>query len=193
MKKRLLFNAAFLLVAFLLIQDSLAQDYTRLSLPEGAKLRLGQGQLSGSLAFSPDGTPQIAVASSIGIWLYRTESTLLLTGHTEEVLSVAFSPDGRTLASGSGKMAQSDCGMRTLANPKRPLKGIRGDVLSVAFSPRWAHPGQWEWQDGSVRLWNVNTGQEKATLEGHTDGIYLSLRWRFRQMGALWPVVKVRV
>ena len=61
-----------------------------------------KGQTS-EIAYSPDGT-RLAVASSIGIWLYDTttgQEVALLTGHTAGVRSVAFSPDGRTLASGS--------------------------------------------------------------------------------------------
>ena len=80
-----------------------AQDYTQWSLPEGVRARLGKGQMSGDIAYSPDGT-RLAVASSIGIWLYDTEThqeVALLTGHTDWVISVSFSPDGSTLASGS--------------------------------------------------------------------------------------------
>ena len=51
--------------------NTFAQDYTQWGLPEGAKMRLGKGILSGSIAYSPDGT-RLAVASSIGIWLYDT-------------------------------------------------------------------------------------------------------------------------
>ena len=42
--------------------------------------------------------------SSIGVWLYDAETyreLALLTGHTDWVISVAFSPDGGTLASAS--------------------------------------------------------------------------------------------
>ena len=51
--------------------NTFAQDYTQWGLPEGAKMRLGKGRLSGSIAYSPDGT-RLAVASNIGIWLYDT-------------------------------------------------------------------------------------------------------------------------
>ena len=59
------------------------QDYTQLSLPEGAKARLGKGWIN-EIAYSPDGT-RLAVAGGIGIWLYDTatyQELALLTGHT---------------------------------------------------------------------------------------------------------------
>ena len=83
--------------------NTYAQEYTQWGLPDGAKARLGKGRVS-EIAYSPDGT-RLAVASSIGIWLYDTathQEVALLTGHTFIVSRVAFSPDGRTLASGSG-------------------------------------------------------------------------------------------
>ncbi|MCE2467376.1 MAG: hypothetical protein J4G06_05070, partial [Caldilineaceae bacterium] len=71
------------------------------SLPTGARARLGRGT-AGTVQYSPDGT-RLAVGGSVGVWLYdaRSHAVLaLLTGHTDVVRSVAFSPDGRTLASG---------------------------------------------------------------------------------------------
>ena len=81
--------------------DAFGQAYTQEHLPEGAKARIGKGWVY-ELAYAPDGT-RLAAASTIGIWLYdaRTREPLrLLTGHTDYVRCVAFSPDGRTLASG---------------------------------------------------------------------------------------------
>ena len=63
-----------------------AQSYTQFSLPDGAKARFGKGYISGNVAYSPDGT-RLAVASSIGIWLYDTvthQEVALLTGHKRE-------------------------------------------------------------------------------------------------------------
>ena len=80
-----------LLILFTLFQvNTFAQDYTRWGLPEGAKARLGKGRISGNIAYSPDGT-RLAVASSIGIWLYDTgtyQEVALLTGHTNSGLVV---------------------------------------------------------------------------------------------------------
>ena len=84
------------------LPNAFAQDYTQLSLPKGAKARLGKGSIN-EVAYSPDST-RLAVASSIGIWIYNAqtgEELDLLTGHTSLVHSVSFSPDGNTIASGS--------------------------------------------------------------------------------------------
>ncbi len=100
--------------------------------------------------------------------------------HTRAVLSVAFSPDGKRLASGSAdhtvKVWDAETDQETLT-----LEGHHGPVLSVTFSPdgkrlasaggeppvgdaahRLTHPGE-------LKLWDAKTGQETLTLKGHTD------------------------
>ena len=70
-------------------------------LPEGAVARLGRGMIE-AVQYSPDGS-RLAVGGSVGIWLHDAhtgETVSLLTVHGHDVSSV-FSPDGRTLASGS--------------------------------------------------------------------------------------------
>ena len=77
-----------------------------MNLPDGAIARLGKGGVSyddQGIAFSPDGS-RLAVATSMGVWLYDAETfdeIALLTGHKEAVTAVAFSPDGTKIASGS--------------------------------------------------------------------------------------------
>ena len=91
----------FVLVLFSL--NSLAREYTRWQLPEDANVRLGKGQIY-EIKYSPDGT-RLAVASSIGIWLYDTETReeiTLITGHTSWVGSIAFNSTGERLVSGGG-------------------------------------------------------------------------------------------
>ena len=77
------------------------QDYTRWNLPEGAKVRLVTGAIN-DIQFSPDNT-RLAVASSIGIWIYDAhtgEKLDLLLGHKGPVSSIVYAPNHPFLASG---------------------------------------------------------------------------------------------
>ena len=105
MKTGLLLILTVLIVSSLSILPCFAQyePYTQLSLPEGAKARFGKGSIH-EIAYSPDGS-MLAVAGSLGIWLYDTETLQelrLLGADAGGVYSVSFSPDGQTLASGVG-------------------------------------------------------------------------------------------
>ncbi len=73
------------------------------NLPDGATARVGKGRLSSSkkaVAFSPDGR-LIAVARSIGVWIYDAKTSrplALLPSERGKINSMSFSPDGTTLA-----------------------------------------------------------------------------------------------
>ena len=64
---------ANLILILLLLSPTFAQEYTQWNLPEGARARLGKGHI-GEIAYSPDGN-RLAVASSIGIWIYDAHSS----------------------------------------------------------------------------------------------------------------------
>ena len=94
---------------------------------------------------------------------------LILKGHTYGVTSVAFSPDGATLASGSGDNTVRLWDVATGAE-LRVLEGHTSCVTSVAFLPDGATLASGS-RDNTVRLWEVATGAELRVLEGHMDWV----------------------
>ncbi|MGV9601330.1 nSTAND1 domain-containing NTPase [Streptosporangium sandarakinum] len=136
-----------------------------------------------SVAFSPDGT-RLASGSpdkTVRIWDVATRRQIgaPLIGHTDWVLSVAFSPDGKRLASSGGDGTVRLWDAATRRQVGAPFTGHTGWVLdghaswvlSVVFSPdgkRLASSGG----DGTVRLWDVDTGKQSgAPLTGHTGPV----------------------
>ena len=132
MKNTLSFKPCLLFLSILFSLNAVAQDSPQRKLPEGASIRLGKGSLTGPVAYSPDGA-RLAVASSLGIWLYDTtnfQESALLNGHTAWIDSMEFSPNGLTLATGNGDTKPSICGMRQRERTRGHLRGIRVPPLA---------------------------------------------------------------
>ena len=110
------------------------------------------------------------MTSSIRLWDVKSgEQKALLSGHSDSVRSVAFSPDGETLASGS-----SDDSIRLWdvksGEQKAILSGHSDSVRSVAFSPDGETLASGS-SDSSIRLWDVKSGEQKALLSGHSSDV----------------------
>ena len=94
----------------------------------------------------------------------RTPRLVIQTGHSRLVTSIAFCPDGKTLASGSQdstiKLWDVVSGQQL-----RTLSGRASSVQTVAFSPDGKTLASGS-QDGAIKLWDIASGQELRTLNG---------------------------
>src|SRR6202158_1826456 len=148
------------------------------------KLVVQTGHVRGvfAVAFSPDGK---LIASggddyTIKLWDVSTGAELgSLRGHSGRVNSVVFSPDGQLLASGSDDTTIKLWDIKT-GVALRSLEGHPNHVLSVAFSPdgkRLATAGDMDVDQETanlrnmVKLWDVRTGAQLHTFDGHADNV----------------------
>ncbi len=106
---------------------------------------------------------------NVELWKLEPESGAklshqILEGHRGDVYSVAFSSNGKWLATGG-----ADCTVKlwelsdTGASLRQTFKGHKWQIFSVSFSPdnKWLASGA---HDRTVKLWSLNTEKCQATI-----------------------------
>ena len=127
------------------------------------------GRVVGAVVLSKDGRIGAGVDKNVCIFDIETRQQIVsMTGHTDYVWTVAFSPDGSRIASGSLDGTIRIWDVQT-GSPMHRLDGHKNRVRSVAFSSdgQWIASGS---DDKTVRVWNSQTGQPvRHPPTGHTD------------------------
>jgi WD40 repeat protein len=142
----------------------------------------GVSEVTGSIPTTiskPSTVPSMPKSEKISFQLITT-----LKGNKNSVPSVAFSPNGKFLASGSGGVWEEGLSVEELLAERvvkvwevgswREVATLRGhddSVLSVNFSPdgKFLASGS---RDKTVKVWEVGSWQKVATLKGHGGDVY---------------------
>ena len=108
-----------------------------------------------------------------GVHALEAPEVYIQQGHTSAVSSVAISPDGRYLVSGSGDFKIK---LWELASGRelRTFTGHTNDVTSVAVTPdgRFVVSGG---GDGTMRVWDLFSGKEVVRMVSFTNGEWIAL------------------
>uniref|UniRef100_UPI0039C62CDB nSTAND1 domain-containing NTPase n=1 Tax=Scytonema sp. PCC 10023 TaxID=1680591 RepID=UPI0039C62CDB len=114
--------------------------------------------------------PQIKAEVVPTLWqaVYEIRERNRLEGHSDAVIGVSFSPDGKTVAS-----ASSDNSIKLWSSDGRLLKTLNGHsagVIGVSFSPDGKTVASAS-SDHSIKLWSSD-GRLLKTLNGHRHEVY---------------------
>ncbi|KAJ5901856.1 G-protein beta WD- 40 repeats containing protein [Penicillium taxi] len=159
--------------------SALVQDTTRFLLRHYYTINNWPSQIySSAIIFSPElSIVKRENSDKIPGYLKRvplmedTWASLLQTleGHSSSVTTVAFSPDGTQIASGSYDKTIK-LWDTTTGDLRKTLEGHWGSVDTVAFSPDGTQIASGS-RDNTIKLWDTTTGDLRKTLEGHSSSV----------------------
>ncbi|KAF5335257.1 hypothetical protein D9758_017379 [Tetrapyrgos nigripes] len=103
---------------------------------------------------------------------FDLSSHLLTINAKSEVNSLACSPNGRNVVSGSDDQTVRIWDTENGKQVGEPLQGHTGSVFSVAYSPDGKHVVSGS-SDQTVRIWDTETGKQVGEpFQGHTDYVW---------------------
>jgi WD40 repeat protein/serine/threonine protein kinase len=146
----------------------LCQDASRQTLPGHTGDNIVR---SVAVAFSPDrrALATSGLDSCVRIWDLASQRHIRLLGLGS--VSLAFAPDGKTLAIAGGWVRRDVCLWDVAARCERPSFWHRSAVVDVAFSPDGKRLAT-ACADRTVRIWEVAARREVATLAGHPGEVF---------------------
>ncbi len=161
----------FLLIFQFGILNIYAQDYTRWELPDGAIARLGKGRIN-DMEYSPDGKI-LAVATTIGIWVYDTETyqeRKLFTRSHQEMETVNFERDGTVLVGterlNNRKVTRWDVPLTEIEKSSKKKHDFARKAIYNSDRNTFATI-----RSKNIHIWDSETNTSKHILKGHEDYI----------------------